>query len=114
RLPRHEARQALGLDSERRVVALQLGSQVNNDARAIRERLLAHLATLPEVQVVEVVSPIAAVTHSGAGVRTVSAYPVFRYSRAFDLMIANAGYNTFHENSLGAIPTIYMPNEGTS
>ncbi|WP_100962177.1 hypothetical protein [Bosea sp. FBZP-16] len=43
--------------------------------------------------------------------RTIDLFPAFRYSSAFDICVSAAGYNAFHENLLGAIPTIFVPNE---
>ena len=43
--------------------------------------------------------------------RIVELFPSFRYSRAFDAAVTAAGYNTFHENILGAVPTLFVPNE---
>lgn len=43
--------------------------------------------------------------------QTIDLFPAFRYSNAFDICVSAAGYNAFHENLLGAIPTIFVPNE---
>ena len=33
------------------------------------------------------------------------------HSAAFDLGVSAAGYNSFHENILGGVPTLFVPNE---
>ncbi|MFW8584402.1 glycosyltransferase [Rhizobium beringeri] len=38
-------------------------------------------------------------------------YPIARYFNAVDLIITNAGYNSFHECIYGGIPAIFVPNE---
>lgn len=43
--------------------------------------------------------------------RVASLYPIFRYSTAFHAAITAAGYNTFHENVIGGVPTLFVPNE---
>ncbi len=58
RLPRAAARQALGLDQESVVVAVQLGSGANFDMSAVRDRIVRALLRHPNVIVVETVSPI--------------------------------------------------------
>ena len=40
-----------------------------------------------------------------------SLYPVSDYLGAVDLMVTNAGYNSFHECVYGGIPAIFVPNE---
>ena len=112
RLPADAARDALGLPREGVVVALMLGAGTNFDLREIRARLIDRLAARPDVTVVELLPPIRGTTEPAPPqVRQLEEYPAFRFSRAFDAMIAGAGYNTFHENMLGAIPTLFVPNE---
>ena len=38
-------------------------------------------------------------------------YPVSDYLGAVDLMVTNAGYNSFHECVFGGIPSIFVPNQ---
>jgi UDP:flavonoid glycosyltransferase YjiC (YdhE family) len=40
-----------------------------------------------------------------------SLYPASNYLGAIDLMVTNAGYNSFHECVYGGIPAIFVPNE---
>ena len=40
-----------------------------------------------------------------------SLYPVSDYLGAIDLMVTNAGYNSFHECVYGGVPAIFVPNE---
>lgn len=112
RLSADAARDALGLPREGVVVALMLGAGTNFDLGEIRARLIDRLVARPDVTVVELLPPIWGATEPAPPqVRQLEEYPAFRFSRAFDAMIAGAGYNTFHENMLGAIPTLFVPNE---
>jgi glycosyltransferase involved in cell wall biosynthesis len=114
RLPRAEARAALAIDGPRLVVALQLGGGNNFDFAPIRHALLTHLAGREDVEVIELRSPVAEGEETpliGPGHRTLRLYPAFRYSTAFDVMVSAAGYNSFHESILGAVPTLFVPNE---
>lgn len=112
RLSAKAARQALDLPAEGVVVALMLGAGTNFDLGGIRARLLERLAERRDVTLVELLPPIRGDSPPApSGLRQIALYPAYRYSRAFDAMIAGAGYNTFHENLLGAIPTLFIANE---
>lgn len=112
RLTAQAARQALDLPAEGVVVALMLGAGTNFDLTGIRARLLERLAGRPDVTLVELLPPIRGDSPTAPpGLRQLALYPACRYSRGFDAMIAGAGYNTFHENLLGAIPTLFIANE---
>ncbi len=112
RLPAGAARQALDLPAGGTVIALMLGAGTNFDLGEIRARLIARLASRRDVTLVELLPPIRGDSPPAPpGLRQLALYPAYRFSRAFDAMIAGAGYNTFHENLLGAIPTLFVPNE---
>lgn len=111
---REEACRALGLDPDLRYVLLNLGSGVLEDGESMREtaiRVLGH--KMPHMQIVQVVSPLSAPPVEQESVRTVSAYPVMPFARAFDLMIAAAGYNAAQEAMSLQIPSILVPTEST-
>jgi UDP:flavonoid glycosyltransferase YjiC (YdhE family) len=97
------------------VVALQLGSGNNFDMRGVRSAVLKALLDRPDTLVLDIRSPIRADFEPdeplGPRHRIVELFPSFRYSRAFDAAIVAPGYNTFHENVLGAVPTLFVPNE---
>ncbi|KAB0681353.1 glycosyltransferase [Aureimonas leprariae] len=114
RLGRDAARRALELPEDACVVALQLGSGRNFDMRPIRDGVIA-FARRRKLIVLEFASPIrdefAAREPAADNHRIVECFPTFLYSQAFDFAVAAAGYNTFHENVFGAVPTIFVPNE---
>lgn len=110
RLPREEARAALGLGSRAIAVGLMLGAAGNADFRGIRAAILDHLRGRPGVEVVEIGTSGAAPAVGGEP-RKVALYPVARHSAAFDLMVTGAGYNGFHEALLHRVPTVFVPNE---
>jgi UDP:flavonoid glycosyltransferase YjiC (YdhE family) len=115
RLERAEARAFLGVPDGMTVVALQLGSGNNFDMRGVRSAVLKALLDRPDTLVLDIRSPIRADFEPdeplGPRHRIVELYPSFRYSRAFDAAVVAPGYNTFHENVLGAVPTLFVPNE---
>ncbi len=115
RMSREAARAALDLPEGLTVVALQLGSGANFDMAPIREAVIAAVLARPDTLLLDLRSPIAAETVAAPPkhprYRTAELFPSFRYSRAFDAAVTAAGYNTFHEHVLGAIPTLFVPNE---
>jgi hypothetical protein len=115
RLGRAAARKFLDLPDGLTVVALQLGSGSNFDMRGVRNAILAALLERPDTLVLDIRSPIRADFGPDEPVgprhRIVELFPSFRYSRAFDAAVSAAGYNTFHENVLGGVPTLFVPNE---
>src|SRR5699024_4876630 len=93
---------------------LNLGSGVLEDGESMRETAIRVLrAQMPDAQIVQVVSPLAAPPAEHESVRSVSAYPVMPFARAFDLMIAAAGYNAAQEAVSLQIPTVLVPTECT-
>lgn len=115
RLNADEARAALGIEPGMRIVALQLGAGSNFDMLPVRERLLDLLLADEDVVVLEFRSPITVeaeeVQPRNERHRVTRLYPIFRYSTAFHAAVMAAGYNTFHENVLGGVPTLFVPNE---
>jgi hypothetical protein len=112
-MARGEARAALGIGDDRLVITLQLGAGNNFDFSRIRRRVLERLLAYPEIDVIELVSPIAESTlprSTSPRHRILRMYPAFRYSRAFDAAVSAAGYNSFHENVLGGVPTLFVAN----
>lgn len=114
RLDRPAARRALGLPEAGRVVALQLGYSFGDLTDALRASLLAAMTGRADTTVVDIRSPLEPRGRTPArpptGVRQVDLYPSFPVSRAFDALIAPAGYNSFHEAVLGGIPTLFLAN----
>ncbi|WP_439615893.1 glycosyltransferase [Shinella sp.] len=116
RMSRESARAALGIPDGMTVVAFQLGAGANFDVKDLRAALLAEVLRRPDTIALEIQSPIkpnaTGLEILGERHRTVELFPSFRFSRAFDAAISAAGYNTFHEQVLGSIPTLFVPNEG--
>lgn len=115
RLTRALARKVLGVGDEKVVVVLQLGAGNNYDLSEVRNKMLSALLQRPDVTVVELPSPIRnaplpPAENSRHIIREL--YPAFKYSRAFDAAVSAAGYNSFHENILGGVPTLFVANEG--
>ena len=110
-LPRDEAAKNLGVDPGRFTAAIQLGSQRNFDYDDL-PALIARELLDRGVQVVQIDNPLARPPESEiSGVVRRSLYPASSYLGAIDLMVTNAGYNSFHECVYGGIPAIFVPNE---
>ncbi|HSI80608.1 MAG TPA: glycosyltransferase, partial [Solirubrobacterales bacterium] len=107
-LPRDEAERELGLEPGRTNVLVQLGQ--GDGVRAANRRCLRHLAARPEVQVAALASALATLDEVPDGVlRLRGTYPVSRYLAAFDVAVAAAGYNAYHELIHLGVPALYVP-----
>ena len=111
-LSRRQARAALGIDSSRPAVLLQLGAGNNYDYAPLRRSAIAVLRERYDADVRVAEWPIAEEPlELPEGVRSISEFPLSRYLRAFDLVISAVGYNSFHELLLAGVPAIFVPNE---
>lgn len=107
-LPREEAEREIGLDPGRPHALVALGQGPELD-RAV-ERSLARLSREAGLQVAALESSLAPGLSVPEGVVHLRAtYPVSRYFRAFDLAVAAAGYNAFHELIAHGVPTLFVP-----
>jgi glycosyltransferase involved in cell wall biosynthesis len=114
RLSRPEARARLGLGPAEVAVAMQLGSGNNFDMQPVRAAIIAALLDAKDVVIIEIESPIgegSLVADRSGRYRVVREFPAFNLSNAFDFAVSAVGYNSFHENILGGLPTIFVPNE---
>jgi UDP:flavonoid glycosyltransferase YjiC (YdhE family) len=107
-LDRERAATELGLDPARRTALVSLGQGGELD-RAVA-RTIRFLAAVPGLQIAALQSSLAPDVELPAGVVRLSAtFPMSRYFRAFDLAVAAAGYNAFHELLAFAVPTLFVP-----
>ena len=106
--PRDEAERALGLESGATNVLVALGQGA--EVRAASERCIRLLAGREGVQVAVLESAIAAGLDVPPGVVHLrSTYPMSRDYAAFDLVVAAAGYNAFHELLALRVPALFVP-----
>jgi UDP:flavonoid glycosyltransferase YjiC (YdhE family) len=107
-LSRETACAELGLDLDRRHALVALGQGAELDAAVARS--LERLAADPEVQVAALESSLSPGLRIPEGVVHLrGTYPMSRYYRAFDLAVAAAGYNAFHELVAHGVPTLFVP-----
>jgi UDP:flavonoid glycosyltransferase YjiC (YdhE family) len=109
-LDRDVARQRLGLQGNGRYALLSLGpgnlKDVSDIARGVIDELQARDFTVVwargPISVKDVTLPDAVIP--------ISAYPLVRYMRAFDVFAGAAGYNTCCEIIQSGVPSILVPN----
>ncbi len=113
-LPREQAAAELGIDPSRPAALVTLGVGSIKDVESDVGRVVRGLTAVPELQVV-VTRPAIATRDAGLpdGVVGVSVYPIARHLRAFDLAVAAAGYNSFHELVGFGVPTAFVANRST-
>lgn len=113
-LDRESACFELGLDPEKRYVLLNVGGGSISKPSSIANAALRYIERLaPEMTVVQVVSPLASPEPNDSNITSVSRYPIMDCARAFDFMIAAAGYNSAQEGVYLGVPTILVPNRAT-
>ena len=112
-LSRADARKALGLDQNRPVALVQLGtgdSDVNHKMTAALEGLLGW----KDLQVVLTKEPVDSngnnLAPSGLDIKVIRYFPLANALNAFDAAICAAGYNSVHEELAAKIPTLFVPN----
>lgn len=111
-LPRAEARARLGLPAEGRIGLISLGAGNINDTSGdvgAAAAALRHTGCAVAVTQVDI-----AESAIGGDVHAVRAYPIAPCYSAFDVVVAAAGYNSFHELLRLGVPTAFVPNTGTS
>lgn len=107
-LERERAAAELGLDPRRRAALVSLGQ--GRELRGAVSSALRTLAAVPDLQVAVLQSSIApGLDLPPDVVRLAATYPMSRYFRAFDLAVAAAGYNAFHELIAFGVPTLFVP-----
>jgi UDP:flavonoid glycosyltransferase YjiC (YdhE family) len=107
-LPRAEAERELGLEPGRVNALVQLGQGAG--VREATARSLRHLAGRGGVQVAALSSALGALDDVPEGVVALrGTYPMSRYLAAFDLAVAAAGYNAYHELVHLGVPSLFVP-----
>ncbi len=114
-LGRQSARAELGLPADATAVLLQLTADRGPELRTMIERArdLVHAGGPAEV-----FAPLH-VLHAHEldpvpGVRMHPVFPMSRYLHAFDAAIATAGYNTYHELMMAAVPSLFLARDTNS
>jgi UDP-N-acetylglucosamine:LPS N-acetylglucosamine transferase len=112
-LSREDARKALGLDLNRPVALVQLGtgdSDVNHKMTAALEGLLGW----KDLQVVLTKAPIDkdgnSLAPEGLDIKVARYFPLAKVLHAFDAGICATGYNGVHELLPAQVPTVFVSN----
>lgn len=110
-----DARSELGLAAGSRYLLIQLGAGNIDD---IGDKLLAAVEAVDRLGVgwkpVVVDSPITSQIQAlPAHVARIVAYPLSKYYRAFEFIVAAAGYNTVQEVIRMRVPALLVPNTAT-
>lgn len=110
-LSRESALAELGLphDDGTKYALVTLGAGNINDVSVTQSAFLNAIRQQPGWEAVLTRAPIAA-ANLRTTARTVSVFPLARYTKAFDFAVSAAGYNSFSEWMSGALPAIWVPN----
>lgn len=112
-LDRETAAAELGLDPGRRTVLVALGQ--GGDLGRATFNALSALSLEPDLQVAVLRSSLAGYLEAPANVVPLNApFPISRCFRAFDVAIAAAGYNGFHELIAFGVPSLFVPMSRTT
>lgn len=107
------AREALGLPADGRLALLSLGAGNINDTSTDLGTAVEALRKL-DVDVCVTQTEIGVAGELPRDVHIVRHFPLSVYSRAFDVAVSAAGYNSFHELLRFGIPTLFVPNTETA
>lgn len=113
-LSREEALLGLGLRDEatNKCVLVTLGAGNINDLSSTQTDVLSAINSEPGWEAIVTKAPIAKPGFSGT-TRTVSTFPLAKYTRAFEFAVSAAGYNSFAEWMSGGLPAVWIPNMST-
>lgn len=114
-LDRNSARKILDLDPEIPAYLMQLGSGNNFDTGPIFNLLCEMCDPRTSRDPVQLVFARWRISKNGYNfpdhVKVLDVFPIAKYLNAFDGAVALAGYNTFHENILAGLPTLFTWND---
>ena len=108
---RVQARNALRLAIDGNYALFSLGAGNINDVEGVAAGLIQELKTAG-LEIVWANNPISVKDiPMPDGIRSISAYPLVRYLRAFDVFVGAAGYNTCCELVQTQVPALLVPNK---
>lgn len=111
---RSEARRFLDVGDDETAILVQLGAGNINDTQEELNAVIEGASHFPSPKIFVTRTPITmSDALSGQPIVTVEHYPLARLMPGFDVAVAAAGYNTFHELLLAGVPTIFVPNTAT-
>lgn len=112
-LSRADARKALGLDQNRPVALVQLGT-CNSDMNHKMTAALKGLLGWKDLQVILTKAPIdkdgVSLAPKGLDIKVVRYFPLAKVLHAFDACICATGYNSVHELLPAQVPTVFVSN----
>ena len=113
-LGRNQARAALSVPQDCKLIYVQLGAgrinEIESTVRVVIDELLAN----PNVHVVLGESLLGERTMLGLDkLHVIRDYPNALYFKAFDASVQAGGYNSFHEMRSIRLPTLFIPNTKT-
>ena len=112
RLERARARSHLGISADAFVVVIDILGTKNTQFDHLRKLLLRAFLAVENLQIVELQPVFEASNQKAVSTKhkIINLGQSYTYSRAWDVAVTRAGYNTFHEQILASIPTIFVPN----
>lgn len=109
-MDRVQARNAMGMAIDGRYALFSLGAGNINDVEDVAAGLIRQLKAA-DFEIFWTRNPISVRdTVIPDGISSISAYPLVRYLRAFDVFVGAAGYNTCCEVVQSQVPALLVPN----
>lgn len=109
-----QAKEALGLDQDKHYILVNLGGSLIGDTRALIDAVTDATSETNELWKVALLrSPLADELESDPKVEVLEYYPIAKHLRAFDIVVAAAGYNAVQEVVVAQVPNILVPNLNT-
>lgn len=109
-----QAKEALGLDHDKHYILVNLGGSLIGDTRALIDAVTKATSKTNGLWKVALLrSPLSDELKNDSNVEVLEYYPIAKHLRAFDVVVAAAGYNSVQEVVVAQVPSVLVPNLNT-
>lgn len=109
-----QAKKALGLEHDKHYILVNLGGSLIGDTRALIDAVTEVASKTDGLwKVVLLRSPLSDELKNDSNVEVLEYYPIAKHLRAFDVVVAAAGYNAVQEVVVAQVPSVLVPNLNT-
>lgn len=109
-----QAKEALGLDHDKHYILVNLGGSLIGDTRALIDAVTEVASKTNGLWKVALLrSPLSDELKDDSNVEVLEYYPIAKHLRAFDVVVAAAGYNAVQEVVVAQVPSVLVPNLNT-